>query len=226
MLEKKYQHMKSRAEGVDSDSDDEDEDEGGDELTPSLSFVSGKLVADALLSLCNINAWPTMIMDPATGRLMQPSGRHPVSRLIKIVRNWLDWELYREKIRLELESETESGVSGNCHNVTAASALFALSNLSILKQSTSDAPAEGRREDDKELPGTCVKSEEIATAQFYVSIFDSEPTLNDITRAASAQAMACICCAADRFEQASKAVGLLTAMEFLLDRIIGTYLGF
>jgi hypothetical protein len=225
MLEKMYQHMKSRAEGVDTDSDDEVEEDDG-ELAPSLSFVSGKLVADALLSLCNINAWPTMIMDPSTGKLIQSSGRHPVSRLMKIARNWLDWELYREKIRLTLESETGSGVSGNCHNMTAAAALFALSHLSIMKQSTSDAPAEECRDDETDTPDSSGKAEDVATAQFYVSIFDSKPVLNDITRAACAQAMTCICCAADRFQETSKAVGLLTALEFLLDRILGKYFGF
>jgi hypothetical protein len=219
MLEKKYQHMKSRAAGDESDSDDDDD---GDDLAPSLSFVSGKLIADALLSLCSINSWPTMIMNPATGKLMQASGHHPVSRLMDTVRSWLDWELYREKVRLELESEIQCGVSGNCNNSAAAAAVFALSNLSILKQSTSDPPVtEGREEEADEFSESVDRSEDCSTAQFYISIFDSEPARNDATRAACAQAMACICCAADRFQEVSKAVGLLTVLEFLLDRILG-----
>jgi hypothetical protein len=221
MLEKTFQRMKARASGADSDSEDEDDELDDDELTPSLSFVSGKLIADALLALCNINVWPTMIMDPTTGKLLQSSGRHPVSRLLDIARSWLDWELYREKIRIEVSCETESGLSGNCHHHTAAAAVFALSCLSILRQSTSDPPAIDQPEDIEDPRPILQIADEVASAQFYMSIYDDEPLRNDVTRAACAQAITCICCAADRFQETSKAVGLLTALEFLLDRILG-----
>jgi hypothetical protein len=219
MLEKSLQQIKSRASGFDNDTDDEEEDH---ELSPSLSFVSGKLVADALLSLCNINASPTMILDPTSGKLKQSSGRHPVTRLMNIARSWLDWELYREKIRGELAAETGSGLSGNCHNLTAAAAILALANLSIMKQSTSDPPEDLTRDDAPKDVAAQSPTDEVATVQFYVSIFDSDPLRNDNTRAACAQAIACICCAADRFQKdTAKSVGLLTALELLLDRILG-----
>jgi hypothetical protein len=54
-----------------------------------------------------------------------------------------------------------------------------------------------------------------------MSIFDSKPHRSDVTRAACAQAIACICCAADRFEnETKKPAGLLTALEFMFQRIV------
>lgn len=219
MLEKAFQQMKARSSGSDDESDDDD-DSGL--LSPPLSFVSGKLVADALLALCNINSWPTMILNPTTGKLVQSSAEHPVTRLLTMARSWLDWELYRETIRGAAAAETESRISGNCHNLTAAAAVLALSGLVILRQSTSDPPLnEGSQDDAIEPKSSLPIPDEVATAQFYVKIFDTRPIRNDVTRAACAQAMACICCAADRFQEPSKSVGLLTALEFLLDRIVG-----
>jgi len=63
--------------------------------------------------------------------------------------------------------------------------------------------------------------EEVVKAEYYTNIVDSKPLRNDLTRAAAAQAMTCICCAADRFEVEGKnAVGLLSALEYLLDKIV------
>jgi hypothetical protein len=218
IVEKTFRQMKagSSAEG-------ETDEEGDEILPPSLPFLSGMLVADALLALCYVNASPAIIMDPATGKPMQASGRHPVSRLMEIARGWLEWELYREKIRREVEAETLTGISGNCHNLIATCAVLALSSLEILKKSTSDPshlkPNVDSAKGEEETPD---KMDQVLTSKFYENIFDGEPERNDLTKAACAQAMACICCAADRFEKdTAHSTGLLTALEFLLDRLLG-----
>ena len=211
LIEEKFKKLKGRNSVEDSDADD-----GRNECTqptPPLAYVSTLLVADALLALCHVNAMPDIITDPTTGKTVQSSASHPLSRLMKLARSWLDWELYRENIRMELAETTQSGVSGNCYDVIAACAVIALSNLAILIQSTTDtqqrAPKESRLAD-------------AASSKFYAHIFDSRPYRNDLTRAASAQAFCCVCCAADRFENVgSQPVGLLTCLEFLLDRING-----
>jgi hypothetical protein len=183
------------------------------------------LVADALLALCHISAMPATITDPTTGKTVQSTAIHPLSRLIKCARNWLEWELFRENIRLEAENSTQSGISGNCFDLIASSAIVALSNLVIAKQSTTDeetlVPSIASDSTAKEnIP---LETDE-ATARFYVDIFDSEPRRNDLTRAACAQAICCICCAADRFEkEGEQPLGLLTSLEFLLSRICGTF---
>ena len=66
------------------------------------------------------------------------------------------------------------------------------------------------------------KLDEVTTALFYISIFDdSKHKRSDVVRAACTQAVACVCCAADRFENSTKKpVGLLTALEFMFERII------
>jgi len=225
MVEKAFRTLKAELaeEGVESD---EDED---DHKTPPLSFVSGMIVADALLALCYINIAPAMIMDPKTETFMQAPGKHPVHRLMELCRSWLDWELYREKIRDEVAAETWSGVSGNCHNHIAASAVLALSNLAILRQCTSDPPETPKPDSQtgavKDAPERNLDDE--SSTKFYVDLFDSEPHRNDFTRAACAQAMTCICCAADRLKNVeAEAGGLLSALEFLLRRINGKLFGF
>ena len=98
------------------------------------NYVSSMLVADALLAICHVNAMPAIFTDPATGKTVQSTGAHPLSRLIKAARSWLEWELYRENIRQELAHETPSGVSGNCQDVIAACAVIALRmSLSLYK---------------------------------------------------------------------------------------------
>jgi hypothetical protein len=85
-----------------------------------------------------------------------------------------------------------------------------------------DASIGGSGNASQQAFGQNDKLHQVSTAQFYVDIFDTEPQRNDLTRAACAQAIVCVCCAADRFEKESvQPVGLLTALEFLLDRIIG-----
>lgn len=227
MIEKKFR--KTKADASDESEDDESTDGG---RMPSLSYVSSVLVADALLALCHVNVSPAVIMDPATGKPVQISGNHPVTRLMEIARGWLEWELYREKIRFELAVETCTGISGNCHDIIAACAVSALSMLAILRKSTTDSsPGNGSNEvgvsskdggaSQRARRGQKGNLDEVSQARFYVNIFDGESYRNDLTKAACAQAIACICCAADRFEQKLlQPVGLLSALEFMLERII------
>jgi len=214
LFEEKFNKLKASVSAEPSDSDDEG-NQGKTPLKAPSSFVSSMLVADTLLALCHVNAMADVITDPATGKTVQSSAPHPLSRLMKAAHSWLDWELYRENIRLELAEQTQSGVSGNCYDVIAASAILALSNLAILKQSTTES---GSREESKETE----QSADAASAKFYIDIFDSKPLRNDLTRAAAAQALCCIFCASDRFEETGvQPVGLLCCLDFLLERING-----
>lgn len=185
---------------------------------PSLTYVSSQLVADALLAICQINSTPMTITD-STGKIAS-KGPHPLMRLLRAASSWLEWELYRESIRLELEKDVQCGISGNSQNVIAACAVLALSNVAILIQSTTDDGA--LAESNNSSVASTLK--DATSAKFYTDIFDSYPHRNDLTRAACAQALSCICCAADRLEKEnSEPVGLLTAFEFLLDRILGKW---
>jgi hypothetical protein len=187
---------------------------------PPLSYSSSMLVADALLALCHVNATPAVITDPTTGISIPSTGEHPMNRLFKVARNWLEWELYRENIRLEVAASIDAGISGNCHDSIAACAIISMSNIAILMLSTTDASVENRTasSSSKHL------LQEAASMKFYLDILDNEPVRNDLTRAACAQALSCICCASDRLEQEKvEPVGLLISLEILLDRILGTY---
>lgn len=216
LFEEKYSKLKASVSADPSDSDNESS-QGKTSLKVASSFVSSMLVADTLLALCNVNAMADVITDPATGKTVQSSAPHPLSRLMQAARSWLDWELYRENIRLQVAEKTQSGVSGNCYDTIAACAIFALSNLAILRQSTTES--EPRRESKEED-----QSADAASSRFYIDIFDSRPLRNDLTRAAAAQALCCIFCASDRFEKAGvQPVGLLSCLNFLLERINGTW---
>jgi len=229
LMERKRRRMNEQTmegEGEDEESDDEVEDI----VVTSIPHASSMLVSDALLALCHINVSPSFITDPTTGKSVQSTARHPVSNLMEISRRWLDWELYRESVRRDLESKSLAGISGACNDTIAPSAITALYTLSILRQSTTDPPSASRRDsttsqDSSSLDATSKEMfrnpDEVATASFYISIFDSKPNRSDVTRAACAQAVACICCAADRFEnETKKPVGLLTALEFMFKRIV------
>ena len=179
--------------------------------SPFLSYYSGMLVADTLLALCHINAWPETYTDPATGKIIHASGNHPVTKLMELAQLWVDWELYREKIRSEMEAESMAVIGGNCEDIIGACAIFSLAHLAIFKQCTSKK-LENSLANDSPDPAT--------KASYYTNIFNLNPRRNDLVRAAAAQAMTCICCAADRFDvEGSPAVGLLTALEFLLEKI-------
>ena len=214
LIEETFKKLKARVSVDSPDTEDEEANEDK-KSTPPLSYVSSMLVADALLALCHVNAMHDIITDPTTGKTVQSSAPHPLSRLTNLARGWLEWELYRENIRSEVAGKIQSGISGNCYDVIAPSAIIALSNLAILKQSTTDA-GDGNPDEEEGL------SPDVTSAKYYADIFDSSPYRNDLTRAASAQALCCICCAAVRFEKAgTEPVGLLTCLEFLLDRING-----
>lgn len=180
---------------------------------PSLSYISSMLIADALLCLSHINAPPQMVTDPATGKQVQASGAHPLERIITAARSWIDWELYRERIRSELAREDCTGISGNCYDVISSCAIVSLANLAILKQCSSATLPSHETND--------IAADGISSANFYLSIFDSKPLRNDLTRAACAQAAVCICCASDRLENQTEPLGLLIGLEHLLDRILG-----
>ncbi|KAL3922230.1 MAG: hypothetical protein SGILL_002318 [Bacillariaceae sp.] len=204
-----------------NEGDDESVDEIEDVVVNSLPYASSMLVADALLAVCHVNASPTFLPDHTTGRPVQSSDRHPVTKLMEISRRWLEWELYRERIREEKELDSLSGVSGVCYDSVAACAITALSTLTILRQSTTDPSPEPDQAVAETKKATRDPMEEVAKASFYINIFDAKPHRSDVTRAACAQAVSCIFCAADRFETASKKpVGLLTALEFLFQRIV------
>lgn len=226
-------YLEKRRRKIDTEEKRENEDESNDlndGTISSMPYVSSMLVADALLALCHVNVSPTLITDPSTGKPVQSTAEHPATKLMETCRRWLDWELYRENIRSEIETESRTGISGTCYETVAACAITALSSLAILRQSTTD------RQDEPNIEAAANSStmtseekyrreklDEAATAPFYMSIFDHKPLRSDVTRAACAQAIACICCAADRFENESKKpTGLLTALEFILERIVDT----
>jgi len=232
MVQKTFRKLKS--DDADNSLASDEEEVDSELLTPSLSYVPSVLIADALLALCYINVAPAVYADPATGKTIQAAGKHPVSRLIEIAKGWLEWELYREKIRSEVEVESMVGLSGNSNDTIAACAIVALSNLAILRQSTTDSTMiDGKSgsvstasvgNPDVQL-GKNDKLNEVCTAKYYVDIFCSKPQRNDLTRAACAQAIVCICCAADRFDKEGvPPFGLLSALELLLDATLGKYL--
>lgn len=211
-----YKKNKATYKGNVSDSDEEMLPLNN-KKSSSLRYLSSMLVADALMALCYVNSMPAIITDPTTGKTVQSSGSHPLSRLLKVARNWLDWELYRENLRLKVGQETQVGVSGNCHDLISCCAIVALVNVTILIQSTTDPfSIDSSKEDASERE----KITEPSSGTFYTDIFDAQPQRNDLTRAAAAQAFVCICCAADRFEN-GPTTGLLLSLEFLLERILG-----
>lgn len=214
MERKKAEKFQEESSNIEGKSDIVDEvTASADRKAPSLSYISSMLMADALLSLSHINASPQMITDPATGKQVQASGTHPLERVITAARNWIDWELYRERIRSELAREDGTGISGNCYNMISSCAIVSLANLAILMQCSSTTLSNDQVND--------IATDDIASANFYLSIFDSKPLRNDLTRAACAQATVCICCASDRLETQAEPLGLLIGLEHLLDRIVG-----
>ncbi|KAI2508507.1 hypothetical protein MHU86_5906 [Fragilaria crotonensis] len=176
-----------------------------------LQYVPSMVIADALLALCSVNTIPSIILDPTTGKPVHAKLQHPIEPLLLASRRWLEWELYRETIRTEMDRESQSGVGGNCYDSVAACGVAALSTLAILRQVTTDQQL--HENDQHATP------EVVTGAKFYMNIFLEEPRRPDVTRAACAQAVACVCCAADRFENAAPPVGLLTALEFILENI-------
>ena len=217
------------------------EDKGDDDQADSSDwtedlmdapYVSATSLADSLLALCHVNVRPAQPDDPAVGgpgTTSIPSFQHPILPLMALCHRWLEWDLYREDVRLEAEADTMTGVGSGCYSTVSACAITALVSLALLRQSTSDAgPAEvpaaadikhnassgspsKRKIHDDDNHHT--KAEQASTARYYAEIFDSRPVRADATRAAAAQAVTCICCAADRLnDQSTDSLGLLTAL--------------
>ena len=196
-----------------------------DDDVSNLPYVSFSLVADALLALCYVHVRPLSDFDPTAGR---PTNKpdHPILPLMELCLGWLDWDLERMRIRAKASQANLTGIGDACYNTIAPCAITALCHMSILKQSTTVAdPMVGK--DDNFATGVKRKPESLeldrtASAQFYIDIFDDELVRADAIRAAAAQSVACICCAADRNEATKKEpLGLLLSLEFLLDRILG-----
>ena len=189
-----------------------------DDKTNVLEYVPSMIVADALLSLCSVNAIPASSADSKTN--------HPSLSLILASHRWLEWELYREQVRVEADASSSTGVGGGTHSTVAACAVTALSSLCIQMQCTRD-PSHALESGVISDGTSKFQNEEsvcdsASSAQYYQSIFDGVPLRNDVTRAASAQALACIYCAADGVKVESKeSLGLLSSLEFMLSRILG-----
>jgi len=208
-----------------------------DEDVSNLPYVSSSLVADALLALCYVHVRPQSDFDPTTaGRPVNPikAEDHPILPLMELALEWLDWDLERMRIRAKSIQANLTGIGDACYATIAPCAITALCHMALLKQSTtfmvadegSSPTAAGiaddsmyglkRKPEDSELDKT-------TTAQFYIDIFDDH--LADAVRAAAAQSVACICCAADRNIALKKEqpLGLLVSLEFMLDRILGKF---
>ena len=200
-----------------------------DDDVSNLPYVSLSLVAEALLALCFINVRPQNDFDPTTGRPIQNKTEHPIVPLMKSCRSWLDWDLERERLRDETNKGNLSGVGDACNSNIAPCAITALCHMTLLKQcTTSLVEIDEATVGSAYVPGSKRKSvleldESSTTAQFYIDIFDDENVAKaDPIRAAAAQAVVCICCAADRNDEANtEPLGLLLSLEFMLDRILG-----
>ena len=200
-----------------------------DDDVSNLPYVSLSLVAEALLALCYVNARPQSDFDPTTGRPIQVKTEHPIAPLMKSCRSWLDWDLERERIRTEANGGNLSGVGDACNTNIAPCAITALCHMTLLKQCTttvvgnSDLTKDGDFASGSKRKSGVDELDESSTAQFYINIFDDRRVAKaDAVRAAAAQAVACICCAADRNDTPNtEPMGLLLSLEFMLDRILG-----
>ena len=189
-----------------------------DDDVSNLPYVSLTLVADALLALCHIHVRQQSEYDKED---------HPIIPLIESCRSWLDWDLERGRIKSEANKTNFTGFGGACESNIAPCAITALCHMTLMKQITSISNETETEESSghDSMIGLKQKEqsilEEPTRAQFYADIFDGHPHQSDNTRAAAAQAFVCICLAADRTEESTKEpLGLLTSLEFLLDRIL------
>jgi hypothetical protein len=189
-----------------------------DDDVSNLPYVSLSLVADALLALCHIH-----VRQQSEYNVKED---HPILPLMETCRSWLDWDIFRGRIKAEINKADVTGFGGACQSNIAPCAITALCHMALLKQITSisheessqaDANVGSKRKEQSKL-------DEPTRAQFYVDLFD-DLVLSDNARAAAAQAFICICLAADRFgESVKEPLGLLTSLDFLLDRILGKFL--
>lgn len=202
-----------------------------------LPYMDSLLVADAILALCHVHIRPTP-PDNLSGKPLQEEEHHPIVSLLEECHRWLEWDLYREVTFLEKEKRCMSGVGCGWFSPVAPSAITALVHLALLRLSTCTATTPTTNADDINLHDYASSmllspSDSAATATFYINIYDCCPKnphkqhmqhhlpRSDSTRAAAAQAVACICCASDRLKgSGEEPLGLLSALEFLLDRIL------
>jgi hypothetical protein len=191
-----------------------------------LSYSSSSLIGETLLSLCYINACPQLIEDPTTGMTSQSKANHPATQLMQACYRWLQWDLYKEDVRLEAEMMNLTGIGIKSH--IAPCAIIGLYSLALLRQVTTDVEADTTIHADenkkRKKEGIPKLIEDSASVHFYMDIFDTRPTRSDITRAAAAQAVTCLCCAIDRVDNRADPIGLLKALVFLLNRILGRFI--
>lgn len=188
-----------------------------DDDVSNLPYVSLSLVADALLALCNVHVRQSEF---------NVNEEHPIIPLMETCRSWLDWDLERLRIKIVKNKAHVTGFGEACQSNIAPCAITALCHMAILKQISSISSADEPQNIDSTVGSKRKigqsKLDEPTRAQFYVDIFNAQPSLPDATRAAAAQAFVCICLAADRSEGTVKEpLGLLTSLEFLLDGILG-----
>ena len=193
-----------------------------DEMT-ELPYSSSSLIGQTLLSVCYVNASPRLIEDPATGKASQSKANHPVIPLMQACHRWLQWDLYKEDIRLVDQMATKTGIGRN--SIIAPCAITGLCSLALLRQVTTDSDADSTNVGDKNKKRTnesiSKMIDDATSVEYYMEIFDTRPVRADATRAAAAQAITCLCCAVDRLDDGNDPTGLLSALEFLLDRILG-----
>ena len=197
-------------DGPSLERDDDCIDAKRSRLVDGQTFFNDPLIADSLLSLCNINVKPAEIGAPfnIVERMVGSTSHHPIITLLQVCKNWLNWALYKER----LVCKSKVGIGMN--SPISPAAITALYILTLLHHSTSPPNLSPDSDGEKEL------LLESATAKYYVDIMDSQDVLTDATRAAAAQAVACILCASDRLKDKNQnPVGLLSALEFLLERI-------
>jgi len=189
-----------------------------------IPYSCTHLIAESLLALCYINAKSEFTEHPKTGKKIPSKSLHPCLGLIESSYRWLEWDMYREKRRLESISEVSSGVGYFNYGNVSTCAITALCNLAILVQSTSDS-SENLLHND--APHDVMSSStqiliELTHAKFFAEILETNLLRSDKIAAAAATALVCIHCAADRSKQhGEESIGLLSALEILLKCILG-----
>jgi hypothetical protein len=192
-----------------------------------LPYASSSLIAETLLSLCHVNASPRLIEDPTTGKVSQSKANHPIIPLMQACYRWLQWALYKEDIRLEVETVNMTGVGKS--SAIAPSAITALYSMGLLRQVTTDSDADTTLNVDstKKRKNESISKmiDDATSVQYYMDIFNARPFRTDAIRAAAAQAITCLCCAVDRNGNGGdNPTGLLKALNFLLNSVLGKFL--
>jgi len=189
-----------------------------DDDVSNLPYVSVSLVRDALLALCYVH-----VRSQCDG--LSSKSDHPILPLMELCLGWLDWDLERIRLRTRLRNADNCGVGDASFTCVAPCAITAVCHMALLKQSTTSSPVLDNGVVDDILAKRKLEESGVnkaTTAQFYIDIFDDDFIRGDAIRAAAAQSVICICCAADRNEEIQKEpLGLLRSLEFILDRILG-----